>query len=416
MRVIMAGLMVAALLAGPAFADDNSELGDGRWFTLYDEDHQVLLRTGIRIQVGDRFLSGNNRMYEVYRVDESRLRAWAKEIDRIDDLGARPVGAGIQGADRNRIGVYHTHSGESYLPSDGVESTDQQRGGVYQVGAQFSQRLEKNGVQVMHSQATHFPYTGSYRRSRQTALQLVEEGLDAIFDIHRDAAPWGEYFEEVEDMVLTQILLVVGTQNPAYRANEEFAWRLKAVSDRHLPDLVKGVFYAQGDYNQDLHARSLLLEIGAHTNRREHAEVGARAFADMVAISLYGAPDEPGNDPQSREIEENPQLQPTTDPPAGRRGGLLRGVLTLFGLLGFGGAAYMFIAVGSWEEVRDTLTRFWHTEFRDLTGKIPWEKLSPRHVITQIKSIRLGEGKALGIEAGAISKWFRNLFRPRNRL
>ncbi|MDP1340834.1 stage II sporulation protein P, partial [Klebsiella variicola] len=79
---------------------------------------------------------------------------------------ARPVGAGIQGADRNRIGVYHTHSGESYLPSDGVESTDQQRGGVYQVGAQFSQRLEKNGVQVMHSQATHFPYTGSYRRSR----------------------------------------------------------------------------------------------------------------------------------------------------------------------------------------------------------------------------------------------------------
>ncbi len=404
---ILVTLLLVLMLA-PAAADSDTELKGGRWFTLYDEQHNVLLRTGIRIHVGDQFLDSDNRMYRVYKVDSERLRAWA-ELMEDEGILALPVqGQGLEGADARRIAVYHTHSGESYQPSDGVDSTDQRQGGIYKVGAQFSQRLEKkDSTEVIHLQQTFFPYNGSYRRSRTAVLELIQQDLDAVFDVHRDAAPWGEYFQEVLDMQLTQLMLVVGTQNPSYRVNEEFAWRLKAVADDMYPDLVKGIFYARGDYNQDLHPRALLLEVGAHTNSRLHAETGARAFADVVHATLYGVQSQ-GNSETDTEIEENPQLQSTTNPPPGRKGGLLKGFLTLVGLLAVGGAFYLFISVGSWAGVRDKLVDFVNNEFRDVVAAIPWEKLRPGYILAQFKEIKLGKGDLHGLPS-QLKEWWQRL-------
>lgn len=409
LRTSLMLLILLALLGTPMAAHDDLELGDGRWFTLYNQKHQVLLRTGIRIHVGDKFLDRDNRMYQVYKVDSRRFRAWAKQVDNYGTFTAPVQSDGLAGADNKLVAVYHTHSGESYEPSDGVASTDTRQGGVYRVGDQFSQRLEKDEVHVLHCQDTFFPYAGSYRRSRLAAQDLTAEGLDAIFDVHRDAAPWGEYFQEIEDMQLTQVMLVVGTQNPAFRTNEEFAWQLKEVADAMYPDLVKGVFYARGDYNQDLHPRALLLEIGAHANSRYHAEVGARAFADVVFATLYGTKNVP---PADEEIQKNRQLQPTANPPAARQGGLGKGVLTLFGLLGFGGIFYLFISVGSWEGVRGKLVDFWEKEFHDLAARIPWGKLDPRYIFAQFKEIKVGSGGLKGFPE-QIRHWWE---RRRNRL
>lgn len=408
-------ILFLLLLIAPAAANDNMELDQGRWFTLYDQDHNVLLRTGIRIHVGDQFLDSDNRLYRVYKVDNRRLRAWAELVPDQGSFTLPVQGQGLEGADAQRIAVYHTHSGESYLPSDGVESTDQRQGGIYKVGAQFAERLEaQDSLEVIHSQQTFFPYSGSYRRSRTTALDLIEEDLDAIFDVHRDAAPWGEYFQEVDDMQLTQILLVVGTQNPTYRVNEQFAWQLKATADEMYPDLVKGVFFARGDYNQDLHPRALLLEVGAHTNSRQHAEVGARAFADVVYATMYGPPSVTENSETDNEIEKNPQLQSTMDPPPGREGGVLKGFLTLVGLVGFGGAFYLFISVGSWSGVKEKLMAFKNNEFKDLVSKIPWEKMKPGYILSQFKAIKVQRGNLDGLPEKLRDWW--DQIRGRNRV
>jgi len=397
------------LVVIPASANDNLELEDGRWFTLYNEQHQVLLRTGIRIHVGDQFLDSDNRLYQVYKVDNQRLRAWAKEIEAQGTLVAPVQAEGLEGTNNRRVAVYHTHSGESYLPSDGVDSTDQRQGGIYSVGAQFSQRLEnQDNIEVLHNQQTFFPYSGSYRRSRTAALEMIQGGVDAIFDIHRDAAPWGEYFEEIDDMQLTQILLVVGTQNPTFRVNDQFAWELKSVADEIYPDLVKGVFYARGDYNQDLHPRALLLEIGAHTNSRLHAEVGARAFADAVYATLYGNPKTQNASPADDDIQEDPQLQATVDPPAGRQGGILKGIVTLIALLGLGGGFYMFISVGSWVGVKEKLVDFKNNEFRDVVSRVPWDKLKPGYILAQFREIKIGSGGLEGIPGRIKNWWNRN--------
>lgn len=418
LRVFALILVILTLMVAPAAANDNLELGEGRWFTLYDQEGNVLLRTGIRIHVGDQFLDSGNRMFRVYSVNYQRLKAWAKLINDQGSLAAPAQIGGLEGADNQRIAVYHTHSGESYLPSDGYDSTDQGQGGVYKVGNQFAQRLKKNdaGLDVTQSQETFFPYSGSYRRSRVVAQELVAANLDAIFDIHRDAAPAGEYYQEIDDMVLTQVLLVVGTQNPAYSANEEFSWQLKEVADSMYPDLVKGVFYARGDYNQDLHPRALLLEFGSHTNSREQAEVGARAFADVVQATLYASPAPAQDSETEKEIKEDPQLQSTVDPPQGRQGGIGKGLLTLLGMLGLGGTFYLFISTGSWSGVWAKVTQFVTVEFRDVLERIPWEKFSPSYILAQFKAIKVGSGGLDGPFA-RIRRWWSELAsRRRNRL
>lgn len=409
MRALMLTVLIIGLVAGPVLAD-NSELGEGRWYTLYSSDNKVLLRTGISIHVGDRFLDSDNRLYEVYRVDEDRFQAWASEIAK-DTFGNVMEAQGLPGADNKIIAVYHTHSGESYLPSDGVDSTDSEPGGVYRVGEELSARFEKDGgIKALHCEETFFPYSGAYRRSRNAAIDLVETGdIDAIFDVHRDAAPKDEYYQEIDDMSLTQVMLVVGAQNPTKQTNEEFAWQLKEVADSMYPQLVKGIFYARGGYNQDLHPRALLLEFGAHTNLRQEAEVAARAFADVVYVTLYG----PLPLEEETEIEENPQLASTADPAPGSKGGILKGLFSFLALLSFGAGSYLFISTGSWSGVKETLTHFFTVEFRDLFSSIPWRKLLPSYWLRQLRELKIGSGAPANLRF--LQDWLRRFLGPKNR-
>lgn len=95
MRTFLLSILIIALLAPLALAE-NTELGEGRWFTLYNSENKVLLRTGIRIHVGDRFLDSDNCLYHVYKVDAERLRAWAREVDNEEARAVSPV-QGLQG-------------------------------------------------------------------------------------------------------------------------------------------------------------------------------------------------------------------------------------------------------------------------------------------------------------------------------
>lgn len=412
MRILTLTIVILVLLATPVLAEE-AELESGRWFTLYSDENAVLLRTGIHIQVGDRFLDSANRLYQVYKVDEGRLQAWAKEVTA-EETEAAVESEGLPGANNRRIAVYHTHSGESYQPTEGVDSTDRVPGGVYGVGAQLTKRFEKDGdVEAVHCQDTYFPYEGAYRRSRAGAIDLVEGGdLDAIFDLHRDAAPQAEYYQEIDDMRLTQVMIVVGKQNPVHQTNEEFAWQLKQVADSMYPQLVKGIFYARGGYNQDLHPRALLLEIGAHTNSRLEAEVGGRAFADVIYVTLYGPL--PRESQAEKDIKRERQLQPTADPGPGRKGGIWKGLFTLAGFLGVGGFFYLFLSTGSWQGVKETLDRFFRVEFMDLFQKIPWKKFNPSYLLQQLRQIKIGAGAPPKLRL--IQERWQKLFRPKNRI
>ncbi len=283
-----------ALVAPEQFFDEltEEEMKESRFYRMVDEAGKTIVITGRLLRKGDRYLASDNSLFEVVSVENYLARA--RLVERIEitlppapavvSSPLIPVQAGVT----RKIAIYHSHNAESYLPSDGADSI-YGRGGIHDVGAAFREALEQKEITVLHSERLHLPHDrGAYRRSRTTALELLRRHPDAIFDVHRDAAPWDAYALELDGEWITQIHFVVGLSNPGASANQRYAFDLKGYADRIHPGLVKGVFLIWGSYNQDLSPVSLLLEVGAHTNSKEAAMKGITLFADAVGYYFYG--------------------------------------------------------------------------------------------------------------------------------
>lgn len=273
------------------------------YYTMVDAEGTILLETGRVIAEGDQYLTAKNELYEVTSVDEHNIaRAIWKETVTLPttrfslqglkkELGLTQVETAEA---KGTIAIYHTHNAESYVPSDGTHSIDG-KGGIHDVGAAFSSALNKHGVNTDYAEALHLPHDrGAYRRSRNTVIDLLSREPDALFDVHRDAAPAHAYAAEIGGNWVTQIQFVVGRQNQNFSVNREYAKSLKAVADTVHPNLVKGIFFGSGNYNQDLTPLNLLLEVGAHRNSKEAAIGGITLLADVIQFYFYGPSDETG--------------------------------------------------------------------------------------------------------------------------
>ncbi len=292
-------LLLMFTLTLPAWAE--SEREDG-YFTLVDEEGQTICRTAHEVKKGDRYLSAENKLYEVEEVkeDTAHLRLvrqvdleaavassfFSRIADAISSLFTREEY--VQG-DNRPVAIYHTHSDESYVPTDG-RSSIRAYGGIFQVGESLAQTLQERGVNILHDKTPHDPHDAmAYDRSRRTAVELLKKNPIALIDLHRDAVPADEYADRINNTAVTKAQLVVGRQNPNMKANEAFAYQVKAVVDKKYPGLIKGIFYGDGKYNQDLAPRMLLVEMGSHTNSREEAERGAAIFASAAQEVLARA-------------------------------------------------------------------------------------------------------------------------------
>jgi stage II sporulation protein P len=297
--VLVPGAPGSTAVAGLAEQFDelvDREIAEELYYRMVDEEGRTIIHTGRRLEPGDQYLSGDNRLYEVERVDgrvgyARYLRTFSSEPETVFSGLGGGAGVGtvpVQGLPNRRIAVYHTHNGESYFPERGKVNVDG-RGDVHRVGKVFRETLEEQGVEVIHKEDIHLPHDrGAYRRARDTALDLLAEEPDAIFDIHRDAAPWYAYAEKVDGEWVAQIMFVVGRQNPHFAVNRSFAFDLKRFIDGVHPGLIRGVFIANGNYNQDLHPLKLLLEVGSHENTLRAAKEGITRFAEGVRLYLYG--------------------------------------------------------------------------------------------------------------------------------
>ncbi len=260
---------------------------------VYDEEGNYIFGSCMGISVGDRYINEDNHEYEVIKVEDGK--AVARDKGKIELLSGEALAGSIdqlpplvQGKDSNKlVGLYHTHSAESYAPGPAFKP---ERGEIYDVGAMLKEQLEKKGIKVVQSEESFLPHDGAaYERSRGTAAALLKDGASAIFDVHRDAIPRAnEYMTKVKGQEMSKIRLVVGRQNPNMNTNEELAKRLKAVADKKYPGLIKGIFYAKGKYNQDLSPRALLFEFGTHVTTEQAAAKSTADLADTINTVLYG--------------------------------------------------------------------------------------------------------------------------------
>lgn len=315
-QVAFLGALVSASLGALSVATAQ-EIGEdfhyhdaGRVLQLVTEEGEIVTEATVGASEGDIYINQENDQYIVRRVEGNRAivehQGKAEMPDVTEAVRALERAAAQEGAGRAQasrpglverllsavgrgrgadVGIYHTHNAESYRPTSGVEFKD--RGDIYEVGRALKEEFEKRGFTVEWSENSHLPHDGqAYLRSRRTASQISRKRPTTIIDVHRDAIPRPEeYRTEVNGTPLTQVRLVVGRQNQNREANLEYAKQIKAIADEKYPGLIKGIYHARGNYNQDLGPRMMLLEFGSHVTGLEEALRSVPMMAEVIAAA-----------------------------------------------------------------------------------------------------------------------------------
>ena len=345
-------LIILLSISTAVYADTRGFEHSGRgYFTVLEKDTEdEIFVTSWEVDVGDKYHSTDNKMYEVVEVDSDNKKAYANFVEdvkmpEIDEIFVTETLSVAR--DDRKVGLYFSHNAESYVPTDGTDSKPGE-GGIVKVGESFKKGFNRHGVETIISKTTHEPHdANSYVRSRRTAVRLLQEGPDALFDIHRDAVPKEHYLHTVNDTPAAKVRIVLGRRNQNLKANEELARKIKAISDKTHPGFVKDIFYARGNYNQDLAPRVLLFEFGTHEHTRERAENSAEIFAEIVTKALYGGQTARG---------ERVQGQKESSEGSGS------GILWLVAVAGIGGLAYLFLSTGG-KEIKSKIKGFARREF-----------------------------------------------------
>ncbi|HYH02150.1 MAG TPA: stage II sporulation protein P, partial [Bacillota bacterium] len=139
---------------------------DKQFFVLKDAGGKIICRTAHRVVPGDRYLNSENRLYEVIKVSKTvalvkpvkeaaakRKTLFSQAVSSLTDLWKARTAAKARGP----VCIYHTHTDEAYLPTEGVNSK-KVRGGIVDVGEAVAKAFEEQGVPVVHSKASHVPH------------------------------------------------------------------------------------------------------------------------------------------------------------------------------------------------------------------------------------------------------------------
>lgn len=274
---------------GNVHADTNE------YYTIYDKNDssKVLFMKGDNVNVDDEYISSDNRLYIIESVDESNKTGVASfkedikmpvyNVKRNEELSSASASV-----TNKKIGLYHTHNDECYNVDDGTDSI-YGKGGIHDVGKTLKNNLESLGITVYYNEDLHLPHdSGAYTRSQSTASNLLRNGLDAIFDVHRDATPRSEYITTVNGEKMSKVRMVIGSANVRSAINKEFALNIKAYADEVYPGLIKDIYIGRGNYNQQLSERALLFEMGTNLIEKDLVKKSTLPLAKTIDVVLYG--------------------------------------------------------------------------------------------------------------------------------
>ena len=366
MKRLTAVILLLLMLMPVCARAEEYEYQDDVVYRIYDGNGTYLTSYAGRVYVDDEYIAEDNKLYIMTSVDDAALTATASYlgVETVDArvetqsvfLGAAAAtnapsaspGAtaaaqtspSAAGGGKKLVAMYSTHTDESYEPSDGTSSKTK-GAGILDVGDALKQNLEKLGVEVVYDKTSHLPHdAGAYRRSRQTAEELLKKQPEALIDIHRDGIPDPkEYDKKIDGEDASKVRLEVGRNNPNADANRNFAKEIKSTADQMYPGLIKDIFIGKGNYNQELYPQSVLLEFGTHTTEKGRAVQSTEYMANVLDKVLFGG---------TAKAEENVQQGNKS---AGK------GVLWLIGGLIVAGVLYALAATGTFDSMKRRLAR-----------------------------------------------------------
>jgi stage II sporulation protein P len=285
------GKILSAGIPGFSAADDVSPVKVRPVVTVHSLFRTaVLFATGVDIRDMRSLLRTEIPLMGLFKHGKPAVTAISlPNFPRFEFKGLTPAGKPL-------VGIYHTHTAESFLPTSGVSHRPGgQRGDIVDIGDALRQRLARHGIAAVQSRAIHdYPsFMKAYGPSEATAKKMLAENpsIQMIFDIHRDAEKRENATVTVNGVTMARIMLVVGMgqpdlEQPRWQQNHAFAKLIDARLSQHFPGLSRGIQLVEWRYNQHLHPRALLIEVGCQDNSREEAVRSIELLGDVVAEIL----------------------------------------------------------------------------------------------------------------------------------
>ena len=201
---------------------------------------------------------------------------------------------------KNKVAIYHTHTCESYTPTEkyqytasGNFRTIDLNYSVSRVGDELEKALNSYGCTVIHDRTYHdYPaYNGSYSRSLITAQNILSANPDAeiVIDLHRDAIADETYGPRVKigDEYVSQLMFVIGTDgsNSAHTnwlQNLKFAIKVQQKANELYPGLFKPIILRNSEYNQHVAKAACIIEVGSTGNTLEESMGAMKYLARII--------------------------------------------------------------------------------------------------------------------------------------
>lgn len=204
-------------------------------------------------------------------------------------------------ANTKDIIIYHTHTCESYTPSEnsqyvatGNYRTTDPNYSVARVGEELTQQLAGKGYTVIHDKTFHdYPaYTGSYTRSLSTIKNLLAtyKNVECVFDVHRDALGSNSNYApcvQIGEEKVAQLMFVMGTdggglEHSNWNRNLKLAIKIQEKANEMYPGLFKPIVLRNSRYNQHVTSGSAIIEVGATGNTLEQCNGSMKYLANVI--------------------------------------------------------------------------------------------------------------------------------------
>ncbi len=225
-------------------------------------------------------------------------------IDIASELSTRPELNFKLNTNEPQILVYHTHTTESYMPNESnvfpqsfYSRTTNKDYSVAAVGKAICNKLQENGISVVHDTTIHDnpSYNGSYYRSEDTIHAIMEKypSIIATIDVHRDAiGGTTSRSKAVFNSSLgkaAQVMIICGcgengVENfPNWRENLRFGLKVQQKLANNEIGMARSLKFCDRQYNLNATKGSLLVEVGTDVNTIEEAKKSGTMLGQAIS-------------------------------------------------------------------------------------------------------------------------------------